>query len=111
MLRGKVIFRDGLEYEASENWSYCTLSEEDAGGEKDRRFFSEHVRGIPPAGRSNLTNDGHVMQIPRGAYDVGDGFYDASEKSVFAYDTVTVLRKPTDDEINWIIANCRREDI
>ena len=48
-------------------WTYCR-------GDGDRRFYSELVEGLRPAGDSQLSNTHPPPIIPAGSYDVGDGF-------------------------------------
>ena len=47
--RGELTFPDGLVY-GEKDWDYCSHD--------DRRFYSERVNGLQPAGRSQLTDKG-----------------------------------------------------
>ena len=49
---GKYTFNDGLEYQ-EENWTYCTPA--------DRRFYTEHLKGIRPAGRDQVNSLARVF--------------------------------------------------
>ena len=48
--RGELTFPDGLVY-GEKDWDYCSPD--------DRRFYSERVNGLQPAGRSQLTDKGN----------------------------------------------------
>lgn len=41
----------------------------------DRRFHKSYSEGLQPATKENLTNAQPTREIPKGCYDVGDGFY------------------------------------
>jgi hypothetical protein len=72
---GHYTFGDGLAYDESE-WSYCTPG--------DRRFYSEHKHGISPAGNDQLTNVVDSTRIlPRGCYDVVDGYLNPEDGLVY----------------------------
>ncbi|KAL7753751.1 MORN repeat-containing protein 5 [Sorochytrium milnesiophthora] len=75
-VNGKYIFADSLEFDVNA-WTYCT------GG--DRRFFSEVVNGIKPAGQTQLTDSGTVPDIPEGTYDTGDGYFSVDHGWVYTY--------------------------
>eukprot|EP00618_Florenciella_parvula_P019753 CAMPEP_0119541512 /NCGR_PEP_ID=MMETSP1344-20130328/53000_1 /TAXON_ID=236787 /ORGANISM="Florenciella parvula, Strain CCMP2471" /LENGTH=205 /DNA_ID=CAMNT_0007585501 /DNA_START=124 /DNA_END=738 /DNA_ORIENTATION=- len=90
---GQFIFNDGLPF-TKENWNYCSV--------KDRRFWSEYADGIKPAGETNRTDTGIKPNLPKGCFDVGNGYYDPTTKKVHEYDTGTELRKPSDEELKWI---------
>eukprot|EP00041_Stephanoeca_diplocostata_P023405 m.574804 g.574804 ORF g.574804 m.574804 type:complete len:185 (+) comp22284_c0_seq4:148-702(+) len=95
---GTLTFDDGLVFE-EKNWDYCD--------EDDRRFYSERIGGIQPAGKSQLTNSGIVMPIPSGCYDVGDGYYCAERGEILSYSGAP-LRKPTHEEAAWAVQHCRQ---
>ncbi len=60
MTSGDYYFHDDLKYE-SENWSY-------SAGE-DRRFYPEHLKGIKPAGITQMTKEEKGPHtIPEGTY-------------------------------------------
>ena len=81
----EYIFGDGLKLDKSINdWEYCTL--------KDRRFWpSEYeedgVLGAP-------ANVARRVRIPKGTYDVGNGYFDPISKNVYAYPGKEVLELP-----------------
>eukprot|EP00040_Diaphanoeca_grandis_P031402 m.187875 g.187875 ORF g.187875 m.187875 type:complete len:178 (-) comp32319_c0_seq3:3495-4028(-) len=97
MARGTLTFKDGLVF-AEKDWDYCTHD--------DRRFYSERIDGIKPAGRSQLTDKGPLEVIPGGCYDVGDGYLDPTRNEILSYDHVQ-LRKPNKEEIEWAKKYCR----
>ncbi|XP_063230447.1 uncharacterized protein LOC134535308 [Bacillus rossius redtenbacheri] len=95
------VFADGLEVDDLNSWTYCKMP--------DRRFSSEHKRGLQPAGRSLLTQESPPKHLPDGCYDVGDGVYDPKTKCVHSpNDHSTILRIPTKQEESWIMQHCRR---
>jgi len=96
---GKYIFSDGLEYKDS-NWKYISAN--------DRRFYTEVVQGIRPAGKTLLTND-ETPVIPPGTYDTGHGYFDAKTHQIRSYDGTEVLSIPGDKEEQWILVQCRKE--
>ncbi|KAF4662983.1 hypothetical protein FOL47_005976 [Perkinsus chesapeaki] len=96
---GKYFFGDGLEYKDS-NWEYIVSN--------DRRFYSEVTGGIRPAGESFVTNDStDEPKIPRGCFDLGNGYYDPSKRVIFDYNGTQVIGKPNEVEQKWIKENAR----
>ncbi|XP_017782640.1 PREDICTED: MORN repeat-containing protein 5 [Nicrophorus vespilloides] len=99
LLSWKYKFRDGLEFE--QPWKYCKYP--------DRRFYTTLLEGLRPAGRELITNDVVPRPIPKGCYDVGEGFYSPQHKCIIsAYDENKIIRIPNEEEENWIIKNCRK---
>nr|VZH90228.1 unnamed protein product [Spirometra erinaceieuropaei] len=72
-----------------------------------KRFYTEILNGLQPAGRTNLTN-GPTRKIPPHCYDTGDGFYDPKHRIVFDYE-MSFLRNADNEEHEWIIKNCRKD--
>ncbi|KAI9192974.1 uncharacterized protein BJ171DRAFT_432647 [Polychytrium aggregatum] len=98
-VQGTYTFKDGLEYEP-EDWDYCT--------DKDRRFFSERVNGFPPGRYTQLTNDANrAPSIPKGTFDIGDGYYSEATGRIHTYDGQP-SRQPSDEEREWIVRYVRR---
>lgn len=108
-IKGRYVFADGLAYTEPTDgeWTYCR-------GDGDRRFYSELVEGLRPAGDSQLSNTHPPPIIPAGSYDVGDGFLFEDGK---VYDYLTEpgstpigepRRTASQDEEAWAKANCRR---
>ncbi|KAF4735946.1 hypothetical protein FOZ63_001909, partial [Perkinsus olseni] len=88
------VFGDGLDFE-DKNWGYLNNG--------DRRFYDEVKHGIRPAGASLLTNDPKgPPKIPKGCYDVGNGYFDPVENKTFSYDGSRMIGKPGEEEIKWI---------
>eukprot|EP00729_Bicosta_minor_P003068 gene3068-30004_t len=96
--RGEYSFKDGLRYDEGD-WSYCD--------EDDRRFYSERLNGVQPAGLSQLVDKGLPKKIPIGTFDVGDGYYNPDTNEVLSYDG-RQLRMPDETEAARITATCRR---
>ncbi|CAG2068895.1 unnamed protein product [Timema podura] len=105
-------FSDGLGFKNVESWKYCKMPDRrfNAAARKcgDHRFYKEHIFGLRPAGLSHLTQDTPTRPIPKGCYDVGDGFYDPRTKCVTDPKDGRVIRVPTTAEEDWILANCRK---
>eukprot|EP01112_Ceratiomyxa_fruticulosa_P008927 TRINITY_DN2322_c0_g2_i1.p1 TRINITY_DN2322_c0_g2~~TRINITY_DN2322_c0_g2_i1.p1 ORF type:complete len:168 (-),score=29.91 TRINITY_DN2322_c0_g2_i1:238-741(-) len=99
-ISGKYTFSDELEY-SSNNWTYCTSV--------DRRFYSEQVNGLKPAGLSQISNKETSNNIPYGTYDTGDGYYEPKQRKIFQYPSEggNFIRVPEEDERDWIVKNCR----
>jgi hypothetical protein len=98
MMEGKYFFYDKLEYDFNE-WNYCTI--------KDRRFYTEELKGLRPDGLTLLTNDIEgIREIPEGTYDVGDGYYDPVKRVICDYNH-NYLRELEDGEEQWIREKCR----
>mmetsp|Transcript_14127 Transcript_14127/g.29813 ORF Transcript_14127/g.29813 Transcript_14127/m.29813 type:complete len:165 (+) Transcript_14127:475-969(+) len=101
VVEGHYVFSDGLKYTdpAEGEWDYCV-----ANG--DRRFYSEHVSSLRPAGDSQLTDAHPPVRIPAGTYDTGDGYFHEAEQKVYDYDG-NFLREPSAEEAKWIATKCR----
>lgn len=97
MITGNYEFSDGLKFEDSSQWDFCTY--------KDRRFYHEIINDIrnPDIDKYNVKL---FKQIPEGAYgkqknlneDTGDGFYDPEKGTVFSYEH-KFLRIPNEEEV------------
>ncbi len=74
--QGQYTFPDGLTYDA-EDWKYCDGY--------DRRFYTETLHGLKPAGRSQLKDNEPPEVIPHDCYDVGDGIYNPVSRIVTDY--------------------------
>lgn len=59
------------------DWKYCDGY--------DRRFYTETLNGLKPAGRSQLKDNEPPQSIPEHCYDVGDGIYDPKTRIVTDY--------------------------
>jgi len=107
LIDGKYFFYDNLEFgaaaeqpETQQNWDYCTI--------KDRRFYTEKLKGLRPDGLTLLTNDIRgPKEIPEGTYDIGDGYYDPTKRTVFEYDGQFKRELGDPEEIKWIVEKCR----
>ncbi|XP_054377067.1 MORN repeat-containing protein 5 isoform X1 [Pongo abelii] len=97
-IKGTYTFADGLHYE-EKNWHYCDGY--------DRRFYTEILNGLKPAGMAQLTNMDPPRKIPKGYYDCGDGFYNPVTRVVKDYRNC-FLRNADDDEHEWITRTCRK---
>lgn len=97
MVAGSYDFKDGLSY-SQKDWEYCSAG--------DRRFFSEHVDGLRPAGDAQVTNEHPPPRLPSGMYDVGDGYLDPQEGKVYSF-SHRVLRVASDEEKRWARSKCR----
>lgn len=84
--QGQYAFDDGLLMEEGD-WGYCD--------EDDRRFQTERVSGVRPAGASLLVDRGLPAALAPNMYDVGDGLYSRDTLEITAYDDPTrVVRVP-----------------
>jgi len=81
VVEGSYVFADGLAYTdpADGEWSYCRP-------DGDRRFYSELVGGLRPAGDTQLTNTHPPVRIPAGTYDTGDGYFNEADGKVYDYE-------------------------
>ena len=95
---GKLVFDDGLEFEDKE-WKYCTP--------EDRRFQSERLHGLQPAGATKLSDKRERDELPVGCYDVVEGYYDPGTGRIHAYGSGEVIRTPTAEKVAWIRERCR----
>jgi len=102
LVEGGYVFSDGLQHTpiGTNSWEYCTS--------KDPRFYSEMVDGIKNGDTlSKITQHEYGNDLPKGCYDVIDGYYEPKAKCVYRYDNNELLREVEDDEVEWIKANCR----
>ena len=102
VVKGNYVFADGLGYDDTTGgpWSYCA-----EGG--DRRFYSEVVNGLRPAGDAQLANAHPPPKIPAGSYDVGHGYFVEGESKVYSY-AGAELRTADAREAAWAVAKCRK---
>lgn len=102
LVEGGFYFEDGLPYLkiGYKLWEYCS--------KYDPRFYEEIKQGVQN-GDPLLMKTAHQYgdNLPKGAYDTIDGYYDQKSKCIYSYETKELLREPTTEEINWIKANCR----
>ena len=106
LIDGKYFFYDKLEFgadaskeETQQQWDYCTI--------KDRRFYTEKLKGLRPDGLTLITNDiKGPKDIPEGTYDIGDGYYDLSKRAVFDYNG-EFKRELDAEEQQWIVEKSR----
>ena len=78
LIDGKYFFYDKLEF-SDTNWDYCTI--------KDRKFYTEAMKGLRPDGLTLITNDiKGPKSIPEGTYDLGDGYFDPLKRIICEYD-------------------------
>ncbi|CEL99256.1 unnamed protein product [Vitrella brassicaformis CCMP3155] len=96
---GQYVFNDGLLYQ-DRGWQYLTR--------KDRRFYSEVLHGLQPAGNTLLTNEVPSPLIPYGCFDTGNGYFEPELGHIISYDGHDVLSVPTQDEMEWILTYCRK---
>lgn len=107
LLEGKYFFYDNLEFGAKAedestqaNWDYCTI--------KDRRFYTEKLKGLRPDGLTLITNDIRgPKDIPEGTYDIGDGYYDPTKRAIFEYDGQFKREVESAQEQQWITEKSR----
>ncbi len=98
--QGQYAFDDGLLYDEGD-WDYCD--------EDDRRFQTERVSGVRPAGASLIVDRGTPAVLPPGCFDTGDGVYNSATNQITAYgDPEKVLRTPDAAEQEWIVEHCRK---
>mmetsp|Transcript_62056 Transcript_62056/g.134658 ORF Transcript_62056/g.134658 Transcript_62056/m.134658 type:complete len:357 (-) Transcript_62056:139-1209(-) len=98
-VEGRYEFNDGLLYE-DRNWQYVSQG--------DRRFYTEVLHGLQPAGQTLLTNEPEPPKIPKGTFDTGNGFYDTTQGMILSYDGKDVLDYPGEVEERWIKEHCRK---
>merc|ERR1712137_535713 len=98
-VEGRYVFKDGLLYE-DRNWQYVSPG--------DRRFYTEVLDGLQPAGKTLLTNERTPPQIPKGTYDTGSGLFDPATEQVLSYDGKEVISYPAEVEMRWYQEYCRK---
>ena len=97
-MEGNYFFYDNLGY-ADGSWEYCTI--------KDRKFYTETMKGLRPDGLTLITNDiKGPKTIPEGTYDIGDGYYDPNKRAIYEYDG-QFKRDLDQGEEQWIVEKCR----
>ncbi|KAJ1403479.1 hypothetical protein B484DRAFT_457539, partial [Ochromonadaceae sp. CCMP2298] len=99
---GLFIYNDGLKHKqlSDKSWAYCSKS--------DPRFYSECKDGISNGvSLRDTTPHDFGPQTPKDCYDVIDGYYDPLKHAVLSFKSGEVVRQPQQDEVDWILANCR----
>merc|ERR1719453_1542622 len=98
-IEGRYVFNDGLKYE-DRNWQYVSQG--------DRRFYTEVLHDLQPAGKTLLTNEPVPPKIPKGTYDTGHGYFDPDTEQILSYDGKEVLGYPDPVYMQWTKDNCRK---
>ena len=80
---GEYVFNDGLKY-VKGSWDYATS--------KDRRFYTETLDTIKPAGELQYTDRVPAPELPKDCYDVGNGYFDPKNGSIHDYATKKKVR-------------------
>uniref|UniRef100_A0A0G4GFC5 MORN repeat-containing protein 5 n=1 Tax=Chromera velia CCMP2878 TaxID=1169474 RepID=A0A0G4GFC5_9ALVE len=96
---GRCEFADGLGYQ-DKGWKYLTKT--------DRKFYTEVLHGLKPAGATLLTNSSPTPEVPVGTYDAGHGFFDPLTGKILSYDGADVVDTPDAEEAAWIEKYCRK---
>jgi hypothetical protein len=102
LVDGGFIFEDGLHYskQDEDRWKYCS--------NEDPRFYSEIQNDLQIGEKlSEVTSHSYGNSLPKGCYDVIEGYYDPKKLMIFSYGTNDELRMPTKEEHKWFLANCR----
>ena len=102
LIEGGYFFADGLPYSkiGQKQWDYCS--------QHDPRFYSEIREGIAKGTTlKHLTSHKHVDALPKACYDVIEGYFDPKSKAIYDYESGGTVREPSQEEIEWIKANCR----
>ncbi len=53
-------------------------------------------------------NPDKVSKVPKGCYDVGDGYFDPKNLAILDYDSNEAVRIIDKEEREWILKNCRQ---
>ena len=79
-MQGSFSFQDGLDYTQTKTgqWKYCQPP-------NNRKFYTEVLNGV--CDPIQLTNNVDTPTIPRGTFDVGNGYYDPETGKVHEYGT------------------------
>ena len=99
---GEYVFNDGLE-DVKGTWDYATS--------KDRRFYTETLDTIKPAGELQYTDRVPAPELPKDCYDVGNGYFDPKNGSIHDYATKKKIRDASEKELQWATKKCRVSDI
>jgi len=98
LMYGTYYFDDNLQYFTSD-WTYST--------DADRRFWTGIQNGIILADEPQLTDKNPPMWIPVGTHDVGDGYYDPLDNTLYKYNGNAKDQRPTEAEAAWAVRKCR----
>ena len=72
------------------------------------RFYSEMTSGTKIGDPLTMaTPHQFADQLPKGSFDVIDGYYEPKSKCIYKWESNELLREVEEDEIDWIKANCR----
>jgi hypothetical protein len=101
LISGSFIYDDELTFEGeAKEWSYCT--------KEDPRFFSEICEGLEEGQQLKYpTPNPNPPVLPEGCYDMIIGYYAPKDHSIKKYQTDEEIRRPDQDEKNWMVENCR----
>lgn len=98
-VEGLYVFHDGLHYE-DRNWQYMSQG--------DRRFYTEVLEGLQPAGETLLTNEKVPPKIPKGTFDYGSGYYNPLTEQLISYDGKEIMENLAEVDEKWIKDHCRK---
>ena len=102
LIEGGFIYSDGLRHRAVENefWDYCSMY--------DPRFNSEIESGLENGDSlKQVSPNPNPPKLPANCYDTIDGYYDPKRGKIIGYVTEEPIKTPDEDEIKWILTNCR----
>lgn len=99
-VEGRYIFADGLAMDDA-CAPYCLPN-------RDRRFQTERIFGLKPAGRCQQTNKDPPVTIPKGMLDEGKGFFDPKTSHIVDYNTLKFIDTTGPDTHNWVKNSCRK---
>uniref|UniRef100_A0A803YLL2 Uncharacterized protein n=1 Tax=Meleagris gallopavo TaxID=9103 RepID=A0A803YLL2_MELGA len=77
--------------------------------ERSHKCSKSFLVVVSNLGISQLTNLDPPRKIPAGCYDCGDGFYNPETRIVTDYE-LRFLRNADDEEHEWIIQTCRKDE-
>jgi len=104
MTEGRFVYNDDLVYE-EKNWAYCT--------KRDPRFRDELTTNIKREGplRDDMAKQANLQKLPKETYDAGDGYLDPTTYIIHEYGTGDQVRRPEQEQREWIIANGRKGEV
>ncbi len=97
----KLIFSDEVVYEENlEDWEYCSENDHRFSIEINEKLQKDEIKYIS-------VSETNSKKLPENCYDCIEGYFDPKKFIICSFETGEEIRRPDQQEREWIIQNCR----